>query len=170
MSSPMNLGFVRVLFYLFASWLSLFIGVCSVCLADKFNTFGVRIESTLAVTPVKVSQSGTVLFYSCRRRLMLNVCSVLQTKGETKDGPVWLSFERLTCVPIQTKMVKESMLSKEEKQWIKVRDLPHFFLLPFVDTPRLTDEGAQPAVSRTTRTASERERRQASIKMDQARG
>jgi Xaa-Pro aminopeptidase len=60
----------------------------------KFDAFGVRIESTLAVTPVK-------------------------TRGETKDGPVWLGFERLTCVPIQTKMVKESMLSKEEKQWIK---------------------------------------------------
>jgi hypothetical protein len=30
-------------------------------------------------------------------------------------------FEHLTCVPIQTKMVKENMLSKEEKQWLKVR-------------------------------------------------
>jgi Xaa-Pro aminopeptidase len=32
-----------------------------------------------------------------------------------------LGFERLTCVPIQMKMVKESMLTKEEKAWLKVR-------------------------------------------------
>lgn len=44
-----------------------------------------------------------------------------QTKGEF-NGDVWLGFERLTCVPIQTRMVKESMLTKEEKQWLKVSD------------------------------------------------
>ena len=32
---------------------------------------------------------------------------------------MWLGFERLTCVPIQTRMVKESMLTKEEKAWLK---------------------------------------------------
>jgi Xaa-Pro aminopeptidase len=31
----------------------------------------------------------------------------------------WLGFERLTCVPIQTRMVLEHMLSKEEKDWIR---------------------------------------------------
>ncbi|KAI0318858.1 Creatinase/aminopeptidase [Amylostereum chailletii] len=35
------------------------------------------------------------------------------------NGNIWLGFERLTCVPIQTKMVVESMLSKEEKEWLK---------------------------------------------------
>jgi Xaa-Pro aminopeptidase len=54
-----------------------------------------RIESALIVTRVK-------------------------TKGEF-NGDIWLGFERLTCVPIQTRMVKESMLTKEEKAWIKVR-------------------------------------------------
>jgi len=44
----------------------------------------------------------------------------VRTKGEF-NGEIWLGFERLTCVPIQTKMVKEAMLSKEEKQWLKVR-------------------------------------------------
>ncbi|KAJ3492177.1 hypothetical protein NLJ89_g11269 [Agrocybe chaxingu] len=44
--------------------------------------------------------------------------SAWQTRGEF-NGDVWLGFERFTCVPIQTKMVKESMLTKEEKQWIK---------------------------------------------------
>jgi Xaa-Pro aminopeptidase len=43
----------------------------------------------------------------------------LQTRGEF-NGDCWLGFERLTCVPIQTRMVKENMLSKDEKQWLKV--------------------------------------------------
>jgi len=42
-----------------------------------------------------------------------------KTKGRY-NGNIWLGFERLTCVPIQTRMVKESMLTKEEKQWLKV--------------------------------------------------
>ena len=50
----------------------------------------------------------------------------LQTKGEF-NGDVWLGFERLTCVPIQTRMVKESMLTKEEKQWLKVSVHLSFF-------------------------------------------
>jgi len=41
-----------------------------------------------------------------------------QTRGHF-NGDIWLAFERLTCVPIQTRMVKESMLTKEEKQWLK---------------------------------------------------
>ena len=34
------------------------------------------------------------------------------------DSDNWLSFERLTCVPIQTRMVLEDRLSKEEKDWL----------------------------------------------------
>ena len=41
-----------------------------------------------------------------------------QTRGEF-NGTTWLGFERLTCVPIQTRMVKEGMLTKEEKAWLK---------------------------------------------------
>ncbi|KII92504.1 hypothetical protein PLICRDRAFT_50881 [Plicaturopsis crispa FD-325 SS-3] len=59
----------------------------------KAGHWGMRIESALAVRRV-------------------------QTK-EQFNGDIWLGFERLTCVPIQTRMVKESMLSKEEKQWLK---------------------------------------------------
>ncbi|EIM81069.1 Creatinase/aminopeptidase [Stereum hirsutum FP-91666 SS1] len=55
--------------------------------------FGVRIESMLVVRPVT-------------------------TKREF-NGPIWLGFERLTCVPIQTKMVVESMLTKEEREWLR---------------------------------------------------
>jgi len=44
----------------------------------------------------------------------------VKTRGEF-NGDVWLGFERLTCVPIQTRMVKDNMLSKEEKQWLRVR-------------------------------------------------
>ena len=39
-------------------------------------------------------------------------------QGEV-NGEVWLGFERLTVVPIQTTMVREVMLSKEERQWLK---------------------------------------------------
>ena len=35
----------------------------------------------------------------------------------------WLGFQRLTVVPIQTKMVKENMLTRDEIAWIKVRCL-----------------------------------------------
>ncbi|KJA18357.1 hypothetical protein HYPSUDRAFT_145160 [Hypholoma sublateritium FD-334 SS-4] len=55
--------------------------------------WGMRIESALVVKKVK-------------------------TRGEF-NGNVWLGFDRFTCVPIQTRMVKESMLTKEEKQWLK---------------------------------------------------
>ncbi|KXN85541.1 putative Xaa-Pro aminopeptidase P [Leucoagaricus sp. SymC.cos] len=57
------------------------------------NKWGVRIESALIVRRV-------------------------QTKHEF-NGNIWLGFERITCVPIQTRMVKESMLTKEEKSWLK---------------------------------------------------
>ncbi|KAG5340300.1 hypothetical protein C0989_002193 [Termitomyces sp. Mn162] len=60
---------------------------------DHEGKWGIRIESALAVKRVK-------------------------TRGEF-NGNVWLGFERLTCVPIQTRMVKESMLTKEEKAWLK---------------------------------------------------
>jgi Xaa-Pro aminopeptidase len=40
----------------------------------------------------------------------------VRTKHTDLDS--WLGFERLTCVPIQTRMVLEHMLSKEEKDWL----------------------------------------------------
>ena len=62
---------------------------------------------------------------------------VPQTKGQF-NGDIWLGFERLTCVPIQTKMVKEVMLSKEERQWLKVRRLLRFVsLVNAVCSPRV---------------------------------
>ncbi|KAF8324475.1 peptidase M24, structural domain-containing protein [Cantharellus anzutake] len=59
----------------------------------KEGEFGIRIESALTVTKVT-------------------------TKGQF-GGDVWLGFERLTHVPIQTKMVKMDLLTKEEKAWLK---------------------------------------------------
>ncbi|KAJ7162266.1 Creatinase aminopeptidase [Mycena filopes] len=72
--------------------------------------WGMRIESALAVRRIR-------------------------TRGEF-NGPVWLAFERLTCVPIQTRMVKESMLTKEEKQWLKDHNQRCFQLL----SPLLKDD------------------------------
>jgi Xaa-Pro aminopeptidase len=37
----------------------------------------------------------------------------------TDSNRSWLGFERLTCVPIQTRMVLKHMLSKEEKEWLR---------------------------------------------------
>ena len=42
----------------------------------------------------------------------------VQTKNADLDES-WYGFERLTCVPIQTRMVLEDMLSKEEKEWLR---------------------------------------------------
>ncbi|KAF7303097.1 Creatinase aminopeptidase [Mycena kentingensis (nom. inval.)] len=43
----------------------------------------------------------------------------IRTRGAETNGSIWYGFDRLTVVPIQTKMVNESMLSKEEKAWLK---------------------------------------------------
>lgn len=61
---------------------------------DKEGSWGIRIESALVVRNVPTKH--------------------------TMDGQGWLGFERLTVVPIQTRMIKENMLTKEEKSWIKV--------------------------------------------------
>jgi len=42
----------------------------------------------------------------------------VRVRPEFEDGR-WLGFEPLTYVPIQTKMIKGSILSKDEKQWVK---------------------------------------------------
>ena len=46
------------------------------------------------------------------------VVRLVHTKHEF-NGPIWLGFERLTCVPIQPKMCVKNMMSKEERQWLK---------------------------------------------------
>lgn len=66
----------------------------------------------MIVTRVKV---GSIDFLCMELRLN----TLLQTKNQF-NGDIWLGFERLTCVPIQTKMVKDLMLTKEERQWLKV--------------------------------------------------
>jgi Xaa-Pro aminopeptidase len=58
----------------------------------KEGEFGVRIESALLVREV-------------------------QTKYQS-DGDRFLGFERLTQVPIQIKMVRPSLLSMDERQWV----------------------------------------------------
>ncbi|CAE6423260.1 hypothetical protein RhiTH_010680 [Rhizoctonia solani] len=59
----------------------------------KEGSFGVRIESALVVRRV-------------------------ETKGQF-GGDIWLGFERFTCVPIQTRMVKMELLTKDERRWLK---------------------------------------------------
>jgi hypothetical protein len=71
----------------------------------------------------------------------------VKTKREF-NGDIWLGFERLTVVPIQTKMVKDTMLSKEEKAWLKVCIVVRSFD-PFTYHP--LSVGTQPAMLRKAR-------------------
>ncbi|KAG8718500.1 hypothetical protein FRC08_005144 [Ceratobasidium sp. 394] len=57
------------------------------------GSFGIRIENALVVRKVK-------------------------TPGQF-GGDVWLGFKRFTCLPIQTKMVKMELLTRDEKRWLK---------------------------------------------------
>ena len=79
---------------------------------DKEDAWGMRIESALVVRRVKV-RAWTFSYNT-------NADVTSQTRREF-NGDIWLGFERLTVVPIQSKMVKDGMLSKEEKQWLKVQ-------------------------------------------------
>ena len=45
---------------------------------------------------------------------------VRRLRPRSNIGDIGLGFKRLTCVPIQVGMVKGNLLSKEEKQWLKV--------------------------------------------------
>jgi Xaa-Pro aminopeptidase len=74
----------------------------------------------------------------------------VKTKREF-GGDIWFGFERLTVVPIQTKMVKETMLSKEEKAWLRVSADQHCASL-FVLTSRRrsTTDAATRSSSRTS--------------------
>jgi Xaa-Pro aminopeptidase len=60
---------------------------------DRKDKFGIRIESVLLVRSVPTKY--------------------------TDPDESWYGFERLTRVPIQTRMVEENMLSKEEKEWLR---------------------------------------------------
>lgn len=70
-----------------------------------------RIESALIVHRVKVRRNIGVL-----KNL---ICIPDQTENQF-NGDIWLGFERLTCVPIQTTMVVDSLLTDAERQWLKV--------------------------------------------------
>jgi Xaa-Pro aminopeptidase len=67
---------------------------------DNAEKWGMRVESSLIV----------------RRVLMKRAFG----------GDICLGFERLTCVPIQTRMVSKIILSREEIQWMKVHLLTEF--------------------------------------------
>ncbi|KAF5351384.1 hypothetical protein D9758_007984 [Tetrapyrgos nigripes] len=75
----------------------------------KEGKWGVRIESALAVTHAN-------------------------TKHGEADG--WLCFERLTVVPIHTRMIKWEMLTEEEKIWLKEHNQKCYELL----SPHLKDD------------------------------
>lgn len=77
---------------------------------DQQEKWGIQIKSVLTVQKLKV----IYIF------VLLNVDSIsAQPSQMDAESRNCLCFTRLTCVPIQTRMVIESMLTKEEKIWIK---------------------------------------------------
>jgi hypothetical protein len=98
--------------------------------SDNAGNWGMRIESALAVRRVK-------------------------TKREF-GGDIWFGFERLTVVPIQTKMVKDAMLSKEEKTWLRVGAVQHLLHNDTDHACRSTTAAATRSSSRTSATTSAR--------------
>jgi len=94
----------------------------------KEGSFGVRIESALVVKKV-------------------------ETRGQF-GGDVWLGFERFTCVPIQTRMVKMELLNKDERRWLKehnrkCRDM----LAPYLEEDRRALRWIRRESTRTSPTA-----------------
>lgn len=77
---------------------------------DFEGSWSIRIQSSYLVRRVKVSFALVYLYLS----------NNLPKTREVSDDNTFLGFERLTCVPIQTRMVKESMLTKAEKAWLRV--------------------------------------------------
>ncbi|KAI1788023.1 Creatinase/aminopeptidase [Ganoderma leucocontextum] len=57
-------------------------------------------------------------FYNAGKWGMRIESALAINKGQF-NVDIWLGFECLTAVPIHTKMVREVMLSKEERQWLK---------------------------------------------------
>ncbi|KAG8900170.1 hypothetical protein FRB99_006199 [Tulasnella sp. 403] len=62
----------------------------------KDGEWGIRIESAMVVRRV-------------------------ETKGKF-GGDIWLGFERFTQVPIQTKMIKPELLTKDERRWVRMHN------------------------------------------------
>ena len=79
---------------------------------DFEGHWGMRIESALLVQKVQVKRFLYLIY------LMYSHVPP-KTKGNFQ-GDIWLGFKRFTRVPIQTRMVKGSILSKEERLWLKV--------------------------------------------------
>ncbi|KAJ7743490.1 peptidase M24, structural domain-containing protein [Mycena maculata] len=73
---------------------------------------------------------GRILPHQRGGRWGLRIKSTLTVqRAPGPNGAEWLRFERLTNVPIQTRMVKNNMLTKEERQWLKAHNGRCFDLL-----------------------------------------
>ena len=78
---------------------------------DKEGHWGIKLGSALVVQRVKVGN-----FFKIKRTMS----DFFKGQKKKYQGNNWLEFKRLTQVPIQTRMVKASMLTKKEKNWVKV--------------------------------------------------
>ncbi|KAF9038712.1 peptidase M24, structural domain-containing protein [Panaeolus papilionaceus] len=80
-----------------------------------------ELSSNIALTPGHIVTNETGFYLEGQWGMCIKSALLvkrIKSQGEL-NGDILLSFERFTCVPIQTCMVMESMLTKEEKQWLK---------------------------------------------------
>ncbi|KAF7301955.1 Xaa-Pro aminopeptidase [Mycena indigotica] len=94
------------------------------------GSYGVVHESSTGISVPFILKPGHVItnepgFYDegnfgCRTESTI-VCVEKKTRKEF-GGSIWLGFERFTMVPIQQKLVESSLLSKEEKKWLRAHN------------------------------------------------
>ncbi|KAJ7068591.1 peptidase M24, structural domain-containing protein [Mycena amicta] len=95
------------------------------------GSYGVVHESSTGISVPFALKPGHVVtnepgFYDegnfgCRIESTIVCVKKKQTHREF-GGDIWMGFERCTMVPIQTKLVDFSLLSKEEKKWLKAHN------------------------------------------------
>lgn len=90
------------------------------------GSFGVVHESSTGISTPFVLKPGHVVtnepgFYEEGKfgcRIESTIVAVEKKTRRDFGGPIWMGFDRCTMVPIQSKLVDFSLLTKEEKAWL----------------------------------------------------
>ncbi|KAJ6539686.1 peptidase M24, structural domain-containing protein [Mycena capillaripes] len=94
------------------------------------GTYGVVHESSTGISVPFVLKPGHVVtnepgFYDEGKfgcRIESTIVAVKKKTLREFDGPIWMGFDRCTMVPIQSKLVEFSLLTKEEKAWLEAHN------------------------------------------------
>ncbi|KAJ6538492.1 Creatinase/aminopeptidase [Mycena vulgaris] len=90
------------------------------------GSFGVIHESSTGISVPFVLKPGHVVtnepgFYDEGKfgcRIESTIVAIKKTTRREFGGAIWMGFDRCTMVPIQSKLVEFSLLTKEEKAWL----------------------------------------------------